>query len=304
LTDWETFFRLYNERLAEAFDAAMEQQQDESHLGDPEVQTALRHSVLNSMQAWYGIPFEELGGRTPEEALGTIDGLDEALRVFRLAAVLCDEDIPEYLKIRLGSFGMAAVDRLLAIAQEPAWEVRGDDEEAPDEALMASAMALRLLGEWEMVQTLETVTDRFLAAGHPGAFVADAYKSYVVGIGPPACPLLIHRLDDSCSGKVAFSMSHEYTMIALSVIGQDGRSDAIFACLRRCFRAMDHKVIGAVCLGDYGDPRGITVLKSYLDDPRQAPDRQLFYEILSSIRRLGGEIHDIRDPFGDFSLKK
>ena len=32
-------------------------------------------------------------------------------------------------------------------------------------------------------------------------------------------------------------------------------------------------------------------------------DRETFYEALSAIRRLGGEINDIQDPFHDFTNK-
>ena len=76
-----------------------------------------------------------------------------------------------------------------------------------------------------------------------------------------------------------------------------------FACLRSCFRGMQHKVIGAICLGDYGDPKGISVLKGYLDRNAGTFDRQEFYEILSSIKRLGGSIQDVHDPFRDFSAR-
>jgi hypothetical protein len=66
---------------------------------------------------------------------------------------------------------------------------------------------------------------------------------------------------------------------------------------------MRHKVIGAICIGDYGDPRGISVLKGYLDRNPGGFDRQEFYEILSSIKRLGGTTSDIHDPFRDFSIR-
>ena len=60
-------------------------------------------------------------------------------------------------------------------------------------------------------------------------------------------------------------------------------------------------VIAVICIGDYGDPRGIALLKGYLDRTVHTIDRETFYEALSAIRRLGGEINDIQDPFHDFT---
>ena len=67
---------------------------------------------------------------------------------------------------------------------------------------------------------------------------------------------------------------------------------------------MEHKVIAAICLGDYGDGRAVPLLKSYLDRHIREIDRQFFYETISAIKRLGGDISDIQDPFRDFSKKK
>ena len=67
---------------------------------------------------------------------------------------------------------------------------------------------------------------------------------------------------------------------------------------------MEHKVIASICLGDYGDGRAVTLLKSYIDRHMHEIDRQFFYETLSSIKRLGGDIKDIQDPFRDFKNKK
>ncbi|NLM15175.1 MAG: hypothetical protein GX218_04890, partial [Clostridiaceae bacterium] len=46
--------------------------------------------------------------------------------------------------------------------------------------------------------------------------------------------------------------------------------------------------------GDYGDGRGIPVLKGWLDRNPAFQDNQTISEILSAIKRLGGEIDDIR----------
>jgi hypothetical protein len=87
----------------------------------------------------------------------------------------------------------------------------------------------------------------------------------------------------------------EYLLIALTDIGKTCHSDEIYSCLKACFRKMSNKVIGAICIGDYGDSKGVQVLKGWLDRHSEENDRQLISETLSSIKRLGGDISDVQN---------
>ena len=55
---------------------------------------------------------------------------------------------------------------------------------------------------------------------------------------------------------------------------------------------------------DYGDGRAIPMLKGYVNRNKDTISRDLFYEIMSAVQNLGGDISDIEDPFGDFDGKK
>ena len=55
---------------------------------------------------------------------------------------------------------------------------------------------------------------------------------------------------------------------------------------------------------EYGDGRAIPMLKGYVNRNKHSIDRDLFYEIMSAVQNLGGDISDIEDPFGDFDGKK
>ena len=46
------------------------------------------------------------------------------------------------------------------------------------------------------------------------------------------------------------------------------------------------------------------MLKGYVNRNKDTIERDLFYEIMSAVRNLGGDISDIEDPFGDFDGKK
>ena len=85
-----------------------------------------------------------------------------------------------------------------------------------------------------------------------------------------------------------------------NVISKTNGTDENYDILRAAFRKTERKVIGALCLGDYGDSRAIALLKGYLDRNGHALDRETFYESMSVIQKLGGDISDINDPFGDF----
>ena len=46
------------------------------------------------------------------------------------------------------------------------------------------------------------------------------------------------------------------------------------------------------------------MFKNYINRNQDTISRELFYEMMSAIQNLGGDISDINDPFGDFQKKK
>ena len=58
--------------------------------------------------------------------------------------------------------------------------------------------------------------------------------------------------------------------------------------MRTAFRRAEDKQVAALCLGDFGDPRGIAVLRSWLDSHPET-SRTVRLEIIAAIKRLGGE---------------
>lgn len=300
---WNEFFTLYNAELAAAYDKTMEGASDEDAVRDPDFQEMLRNQVLNSMQAWYKRSFPSLEDKTPEAMVDALETVEETISRIRMAAVFCDDEIPEYLKIKLGSFGTTALPALARAAMSPSWESAGDSEEAPSADILGASAALKILGEWQAIDLLEEVVTKFIRTGTPHELITDAFKCYITGIGEAAIPYLLDALEAAIARGDALTGPYEYIIIALTLISRETRPDKVYACLRGCFRNMLHKVIGAICVGDYGDPRGIALLKGYLDRNAGKFDRQEFYEILSSIKRLGGTTHDIHDPFRDFSAR-
>ncbi len=295
---WAEFFARYNHALGESFDAELEGIDDPEIMDAPGFDDAIRERVLIGMEAWYKRPLAAPGGPTPRDMVERIDSLDEAMEVFLLASSQCDEELPDPLRTKLEDFGSEAIDRLLPLVFDTYWDtVEEHTEERPDE-MLAGAAALRLLGDWGAADPFELILSRFVSVPQPDEMICEAFVSYCNGIGPVSAGPLADTLLQAAAVGHPMTGAYEYLVIALSEVGRRQPSDHVFLCLRECFRKMERKVIGAICLGDYGDGRAIPALKGYVDRHIEQIDRQLYYEILSSIKRLGGDISDMRDPFG------
>ncbi len=297
---WEEFFRLYNEGLASEYAKVMENLPDESKFNNPQAFSEIKQSVFENINDWYDMKFQELGNKTPGEIVDNIKNLDDATFSLDMAFENCDDDIPQRLKDKFQSFGDEAIEALETIAFNPPWEGRPEEEE-PDLSLVKSSDALKLLGEFKSISSVFEILAKFCETGKPDEFIADAVKDYFVYMEEGGIPALLDTLNSICESENNFSLPYEYLLISLTSAGRTNKIDEIYLCIRNCFRKMPEKVIPAICIGDYGDPRGITLLKGYIDRNQGNLDRQFFYETLSSIKRLGGQTDDIQDPFKDFS---
>lgn len=293
----------YNRELASVYDKILDSVTNEAVFADAQFQAQLQNDVFNSLQPWYEKPLEGLAEGTPEAFFDSILSLDEAMEVFTVAARMVDGDLPDQLMLRVGAFGEEAIDRLTTLSLASSWQKQeGITDEVFRDGLAVDMAALHVLGQWTVPASIDPVLDRFCSLDLPDEFVADGVKSYLLAYGEDAISPIIARLD---SARIpGLSGPYEYLVIALTELGRAEPKEEVYQCLRRVFRAMEHKVIASICLGDYGDGRAVPLLKSYLDRHVHDVDRQFFYETISAIRRLGGDIRDIEDPFRDFSQRK
>ncbi|MDD4367681.1 MAG: hypothetical protein PHP39_01875 [Oscillospiraceae bacterium] len=293
-TAYEQFFQSYNQRLAQAFEH-LTGALDEAQLSRPEYYEQLRHATMNSVQDWYDEPLPELNQLTPAEFVRQVEAPEELLSFFKTAALACDEDLPDILKLQMGKQAAALTPRLIQLAGEVSYEA----EEVASEPVQIAASAIRLLGEWGQTDALSPLLDRFMAPPAPHEFIADALHDFCRWNAQAVLPVLQHRLAEASSRQRAWQTADEYLLIFLTDAAKTSAAD-VFDTLRRCFKAMPRKVIAAVCLGDCGDGRGVALLRTYLERHQHDIDRQLYYEALSSIKRLGGQTKDLPDPFHDF----
>ncbi len=299
----QMLFAEYNHELARIYEEIIAGFTNESDFGSMDFQSMLQNEVFNSMQSWFSKSIDGLEEGTPEGFFDSLLSLDDTMEVFLLAATMVDGDLPDPLMMRLGAFGEPATAKLLELALAGLWEKEvGQEDNDFRDSILPNMAALRVLGLWNIEAAIDPALDRFAAIPTPDEFIAEAMRDFLTAFGTPVVPRLISRLDAACESGVVGP--DEYLLIALTQIGSDNQTEEIYQCMRRVFRAMEHKVIASVCLGDYGDGRAVPLLKGYLDRHIHEVDRQFFYETLSAIKKLGGDIRDIQDPFRDFNQKK
>ena len=298
-------FTEFNERLSKVCEAFADQVSSED--GPTEGEMAehfknFRGYIENETAPFWKEKKGYLDGKTGEEFISEMD-MDTALASFCESAKLIDDEATPYpLVERLKSFGDPACEWLLKMVLDNSWEpAEGEDENEFFVKFQPCVAAIRFFGAAKYEPAMEPVLTRFCSFASTQEYIADSVKVMMLGLEDKAVPVLIdfmlNRSDEEITGP------YEDMMIMLTSVGIKNQQNEIYQALRAGFRRMKNKVIAVICIGDYGDMRGIALLKGYLDRTVHTIDRETFYEALSAIRRLGGEINDIQDPFHDFTKR-
>ncbi len=290
---WISLLKEYNKAFSMVYDTyILKQEYQNDTLKEGHI-LAINNSVHNSMQQWFDQPIPgEMTGVTYASIIDKITTPDEIVELAEYAAVFCDDEIPDRIKIKLGSFGSEIIDKILANIIKYDWESTEKDNDEFDQRI--SSAFLKLLGDWECYDCHELIISKLCSIAKPHELIADAVRYYLFAIGNRVIPAIIARIEQTLAMKKNLDTSCEYLLITLTDIGRDSHDDRVFACLKNSFRKMKNKAIGAICLGDYGDGRGILTLRGWLDSHPDEKDRQIISETISAIKRLGGDISDIR----------
>lgn len=295
-------FEKYNEYMEHCSEEILERESEKRDIFGTDFEKDFDKMVEVQAAAFLDLPLEGLDAGAPKKLFESLATADEAIEVFRIAAGVSDVKPPESLTDRIFSFGEPAVDKMILLAVSTDWVVRDnvDPLEARD-LLLPSASAVRALGEHHIEKSIDPILDRFCNMLVPDEYISDVISEYLVNMGTTVTGELMSRIDSA--EILPANGPEEDLVVALAKIGAGHRSEAVFQSLRGAFRKMERKVIGALCLGDYGDGRAVPLLKGYLDRNLHTVSREMFYETLTVIRKLGGDINDVQDPFKDFSKK-
>ena len=250
-------------------------------------------------------PQESLGGVSMNDYFASLS-FGELTEILEFCATELDRGVPNSVVQALVKVedSSAVEEYARSVVRESAWreEEMGDEDKLFEMEFQKVKASLKILSGRGDASLLDDVLDRFMSYDRTHSFVADSIAEYIESFPEEAPSKLIARLeehtDDGMEGPC------EDLVVMLTNIGKEKKSDEIYNALRLAFRCMTNKIYAVICFADYGDDRCIPLMKNYINRHQNDISRDLFYEMMSAIQNLGGDIEDISDPFGDFQKKQ
>ncbi|MBR5387606.1 MAG: hypothetical protein IK142_08515 [Clostridiales bacterium] len=249
-------------------------------------------------------PQEALGGLSMNEFFAKLS-FAELTEILEYCATELDRGVPASVVNALVNIDDAAMVEGYArtMVRESAWrdEEMDNEDKLFEMEFQKVKASLKILSGRHDATLLDDVLDRFMSYERTHSFVADSIAEYIESFPDEAPAKLIDRLkehmDDGMEGPC------EDLVVMLTNIGKEKKSEQIYDALRMAFRSMTNKIYAVICFADYGDDRAVPLMKNYINRHQTDIPRELFYEMMSAIQNLGGDIEDISDPFGDFTKK-
>lgn len=249
-------------------------------------------------------PNELLGGMSMNDYFKTLPW-EELKEVLEYSALELDRGVPDSVinAVSSSSDKEQVVSYAQQVVKDAAWtdEELGNEDSLFEMEFQKVKACFKVLSAMNESGLLVPTLERFMSYDKIPDFVADSVAEYIEAFPDESISLIIDILnehkEDGLTGPC------EDLVIMLTRIGKEDQCDEIYNALRSAFRYMSNKIYAVICLADYGDDRAVPMLKSYINRNQSTIDRDLFYEIMSAVQALGGDISDISDPFGDFQKK-
>lgn len=273
-------FESYNSAVEDSYNKAFDgvKPEDLSKLKETNVDEFLK----KDLERWAAAPIAELGGLTPSQYFKNITDFADLVELFRLGSRMCDRNLPQPLVEQLMTYDDRAVDVLLRFASDRELYGHADD-------FYISLMAIRTLGLWKIDKAVNPLLQIIRSLSEDYEIMVEEIADALINIGEIAVEPITYTL----KGADEIGYTDEYVLTALVKIGINNKSDKIFKCLKETFKKMDDKILGAMCLGDYGDGRAIPGLKGYVEKHWDTIDKATYLEIIGAVKHLGGSIDDI-----------
>lgn len=278
--------RQYNLWYGEQFELALARYDADALDAAPE--------ILIDTQAWFdqsvtvtdAATDTQLFSGCPRDLLAPFADPQQILDLAWAAAALCDEALPTPVAERLLS-DEGLRDQMLPALLAADWQQIQSDYEDPQS--LALSRLIETLGPALRVDQLVSLLDHYMSISKPDELVTAALKTALASQHSLTVPLLTDRLQQALAAGQAVEGPVEALMICLAEAGAQGHGADAFDVMRTAFRRAANKQIAAICLSDFNDPRGIAVLRSWLESHPDT-DRTTKLEIVAAIKRLGGEI--------------
>lgn len=249
-------------------------------------------------------PDEKLGDKSMRQIWDEMS-FDEKTEALEFSSLNLDRGVPKSLIASIATEPSDMVrDYCGRIIGECAWtEEELSDEDVLFEMQFQKAIAcFKVLIQMKEPCFIKAVIDRYMSYGQTREFVAESIAEYVEAFPEVSAPFLIDLIESNTDSGLEGPC--EDCVIMLTEIGKEHKTEEIYQTLRHAFRYMNNKIYAVICLADYGDDRAVSMFKNYINRNQKTIERDLFYEMMSAIQHLGGDISDIQDPFGDFQKKQ
>lgn len=249
-------------------------------------------------------PDEKLGDKSMRQIWDEMS-FEEKTEALEFSSLNLDRGVPKSLIASIATEPSDMVrDYCGRIIGECAWtEEELSDEDVLFEMQFQKAIAcFKILIQMNEPCFIKAVIDRYMSYGQTREFVAESIAEYVEAFPEVSEPFLIDLIESNTDSGLEGPC--EDLVIMLTEIGKQHKTEEIYQTLRHAFRYMSNKIYAVICLADYGDDRAVQMFKNYINRNQKTIERDLFYEMMSAIQNLGGDISDIQDPFGDFQKKQ
>jgi len=234
---------------------------------------------------WQKEAKEYLDGRTPEQYFSSVKDPELLMDIFEQAAIFCDKDIPNALADVLVGFGEDIHERLLNIVFDE--EYRRDSEN-----VVIAAAALYVLGRTGREDVLKNLLGLLMDCTMLDDLLMESITGAIKQYGNKALEIVMSFIEK----QESIDFRSEYLVMILPGLASVNKSDSVYKLLKNSFLRMENKILGASALSEYGDGRGIPVLRGYIEKNLQSIDRETFYELKKSIEILGGSTEDLIFP--------
>lgn len=261
----------------------------------------LEKYFAEARENWYAQKQEELDGEVFADYLESLEE-EELLSFLRGFFEKLDYEYPVSLNPLIEKLSPRGRETYLGMILSISPEIDSSDDGRLEDLYLLRQL-LPLASVWQDDDVSRKLLDWYLEAENPNETTAEELGRYFRKIGGPAAEVLGERIREEVREKRASENGTDYLLQDLTYICKqdDALRGEAYLVLREAFRGMEQKQIAAICLGDLGSLRAIPLLRSYIERNYKSIERHLYYDILSSIQRLGGSTKDLPDPFGDFS---
>lgn len=244
---------------------------------------------------WEAVPLEGLDGQSPADFVNTIEDLDTLLELFTFISANTFDSTPNCLIAKIASYGDAAAQKLLDMI---------DLDTAAKYDINAQAISEE---ENKAIEVTLSAIQAFATPNFGGVEVFEKLIAFLISCNTAnelfleqTSVTLAKRIKESYPTVLAYigsveeiSVREEYLLSSLSGIADDGKNDEIYKCLKASFLRMSNHMMGAVFLGDYGEPKAIPVLRRFAQQNMGKISNDDYYAILAVIEKLGGIIDDL-----------